>query len=311
MRKKEPKITPVEDLCQRIAWSDLEVRALKRLVALARAEDLEGEGLRRKPGSRGDVTTRAVVGTETGRAVLRARREMVACGLPLVPLVLAAYGRGASFVAAAKDGTTLPAGAVLGVLHGPARILLQAERVILNFLQRLSGIATHTAAHVRALGDSSTRLLDTRKTTPGYRMLEKYAVACGGGWNHRLGLFDRVLIKDNHLAASGSTRGERLATAVRLARRRAPELFVEVEIDELAQLEPVLGTGADVIMFDNFSLPDLRRAIALARGCTRTEASGGITLRTLPRLAALGLDFISTGALVHQSTWVDIGLDWS
>ncbi len=311
MRKKEPKITPVADLCQRIAWNDLDPRALKHLVRLARAEDLDGDGLRRKPALRGDITTRVVVGREAGRAVLRARREMVVCGLPLVPLVLAAYGRGVSFTPAMTDGATAPAGATLGALQGPARILLQAERVTLNFLQRLSGIATHTAAHVRALGDSPTRLLDTRKTTPGHRMLEKYAVACGGGWNHRLGLFDRVLIKDNHLAASGATRGERLAAAVRLARARAPGMRVEVEIDEPDQLEPVIAAGADVVMLDNFPLPHLRRAIALARGRIRTEASGGITLRSLPRLAGLGLDFISTGALVHQSAWVDIGLDWS
>jgi nicotinate-nucleotide pyrophosphorylase (carboxylating) len=182
---------------------------------------------------------------------------------------------------------------------------------LLNFLQRLSGIATYTRAHVRALGDSPTRLLDTRKTTPGYRALEKYAVATGGAWNHRLGLFDRVLIKDNHLAASGATRGDRLAHAVRLARRRAPHLRIEVEIDALDQLDPVLEARADVVMFDNFSLPDLRLAVARASGRTRTEASGGITLATLPALAHVGLDFISTGALVHQSTWIDIGLDWA
>jgi len=309
MRKS--KITPVEDLCQRIGWRDLDVRALNRLIRLARAEDLEGEGLARRPTIRGDVTTRVVVGHETGHAVFRARREMVVCGLPLVPMILSAYGRGVSFGPAAHDGAHVDAGCVLGMLSGPARIILQAERVMLNFLQRLSGIATHTAAHVAALGKSPTRLLDTRKTTPGYRMLEKYAVACGGGWNHRLGLFDRVLIKDNHLAASGATRGERLADAVRLARTRAPKLPVEVEIDELDQLAAVLEAGADVVMLDNFTIPGLRSALALTQGRTRTEASGGITLRTLPKLAQLGLDFISSGALVHQSTWVDIGLDWN
>jgi nicotinate-nucleotide pyrophosphorylase (carboxylating) len=199
---------------------------------------------------------------------------------------------------------------VLARLEGPARRLLEAERVLLNFLQRLSGIATHTAAHVRALGRTHTRLIDTRKTTPGWRMLEKYAVACGGAWNHRLGLFDRVLIKDNHLAASGATRGDRLAAAVRLARRRAPDLAIEVEVDELAQLPPVLDAGADVVLLDNFTPAQLRRAVALVAGRARTEASGGVTLRSLPALAHLGLDFISSGALVHQSTWVDIGLDW-
>ncbi|BET65494.1 carboxylating nicotinate-nucleotide diphosphorylase [Opitutales bacterium ASA1] len=303
-------IAPIGALCQRIGWRALDPKALRRLVRLARAEDLAGEGFVAKPSRRGDATTRAVVGREHGQAELRARREMVACGLPLVPLVLEAYGGGARFRPRVRDGAEVAADTVLGTLLGPARVLLQAERVLLNFLQRLSGIATYTRAHVRALGDSPTRLLDTRKTTPGYRALEKYAVATGGAWNHRLGLFDRVLIKDNHLAASGATRGDRLAHAVRVARHRAPGLRVEVEIDALEQLEPVLEAGADVVMFDNFSLPDLRVAVARAAGRTRTEASGGITVQTLPALAHVGLDFISTGALVHQSTWIDIGLDW-
>jgi nicotinate-nucleotide pyrophosphorylase (carboxylating) len=303
-------LIPVDALCQRITWRDLDLRALGRLVRAARAEDMFGTGLRRRPRHRGDVTTRAVVGRQRGRAELRARRELVVCGLPLIPIVLAAYGRNARCDALVEDGTTVPAGTVLARLEGPARTLLEAERVLLNFVQRVSGIATHTATHVRALGDSPTRLLDTRKTTPGHRVLEKYAVACGGGWNHRIGLFDRVLIKDNHLAAAGATRGDRLAAAVRQARLRVPDLFIEVEVDGLDQLPPVLDAGADIVLLDNFTVPQLRRAVAVCAGRTRTEASGGVTLKTLPRLAGLGLDFISSGALVHQSTWIDIGLDW-
>jgi nicotinate-nucleotide pyrophosphorylase (carboxylating) len=230
--------------------------------------------------------------------------------MQLLPLVLDVYGGGMRVTPHVADGDTVRAGTVLARLAGPASRLLEAERVLLNFLQHLSGIATHTATYVRTLGRSRTRLLDTRKTTPGYRLLEKYAVACGGAWNHRLGLFDRVLIKDNHLAAAGATRGERLAAAVRRARARSPELVIEVEVDRLDQLPPVIAAGADIVLLDNFTVPRLRRAVALCRGRASTEASGGITLRTLPRRARLGLDFISSGALVHQSTWVDIGLDW-
>lgn len=306
-----PKVIPIANLCQRIGWADLDEAALRDLVRRARAEDLTGAGLRTRPTRGGDATTRAVVAANTmGRAELRARRPIVACGVALAPHILKVYGGAVQFTATAVDGELLAAGAVLGRLEGPARQLLAAERVLLNFLQHLSGIATHTARFVSAMGRSRTRLLDTRKTTPGFRLLEKYAVACGGAWNHRLGLFDRVLIKDNHLAAAGATRGERLAAAVTQARQRAPGLVIEVEVDHLSQLPPVLDAGADIVLLDNFTVPQLRRAVVTCRGRARTEASGGVTLRSLPRLAGLGLDFISCGALVHQSTWVDIGLDW-
>lgn len=181
---------------------------------------------------------------------------------------------------------------------------------MLNFLQKLSGVATLTAQYVTALGSSQTRLLDTRKTTPGYRVLEKYATACGGGWNHRLGLFDRVMLKDNHLAASDATLGTALAKLVAQARQTYPQLPVEVEVDALDQIPPVLEAGAHVILLDNFSDDALRQAVARIQGRALTEASGGITLERLPSLAGIGLDFISTGATVHQSGWVDIGMDW-
>ncbi len=304
-------LVPIDNLCQRIGWTDLADAALNELVRRARAEDLLGAGLARGTGRMGDITTRAVVAPDAqGRAELRARRPLVVCGLALVPLVLKSYGGQSRFTPAAHDGARVRRGARLGELEGPAHELLAAERVLLNFLQHLSGIATHTATHVKALGRSRTRLLDTRKTTPGFRLLEKYAVACGGAWNHRLGLFDRVLIKDNHLAATGATRGARLAAAVRQARQRAPGLVIEVEVDRLNQLAPVLDAGADIVLLDNFTVPHLRRAVSQCRGRARTEASGGVTLASLPRLAGLGLDFVSCGALVHQSTWVDIGMDW-
>ena len=305
-----------DTLLQRLTWEDLDRSYLRRLVEIARDEDLAGLGLRSRPKVTGDRSTASLgSAARAGRADLVARQDMVACGLGLLPLILTAYGGRASVQLRARDGSTLRAGTVVATLSGDPRTLLAAERVLLNFLQRLSGVATQTKRYVDALGPGRTRLLDTRKTTPGYRTLEKYAVACGGGWNHRLGLFDRVMLKDNHLALIGFDGGDggdvsRLAAAVAAAKKTSPDLPVEVEVDELAQIPAVIAAGADVILLDNFTRARLRRALALIKGRAFTEASGGITLRSLPGLAGLGLDFVSTGALVHQSVWVDLGLDW-
>jgi len=300
----------VRHLTQRVRWNDLDPAHLRQLIALARDEDLAGAGLRHRPRQTGDVTTASQRLPVRSSAILVAREELVVCGLPLVPFVLRAYGRNARVNPHVRDGAVVPRGSVIATISGPARVLLPAERVLLNFLQRLSGIATNTRRHVLSLGESPTRLLDTRKTTPGWRMLEKYAVACGGSCNHRLGLFDRVMLKDNHLAAAGATAGERLAGAVRRARTAHPGLAVEVEVDHLAQIPPVLSAGPDVILLDNFTVAQLRRAVAQIAGRAFTEASGGVNLKSLPQLANLGLDFVSTGALVHHSVWVDVGLDW-
>ncbi len=299
----------LDRLLLRLSWEDLDRAHLRRLVELARDEDLEGLGLAKKPARTGDRSTAALATTpRLGRAHLVARTGLIACGLPLLPLVLSAYGPRASVQTLVRDGARVAPGDILATLEGDPRTLLAAERVALNFVQRLSGVATAAAAHVASLGPGRTRLLDTRKTTPGYRMLEKYAAACGGAWNHRLGLFDRVMLKDNHLALLGSP--DDLAAAVARARKNAPDLPVEVEIDRLDQLPAVLAAGADVILLDNFTPARLRKAVALIAGRAFTEASGGITLKTLPRHAGLGLDFVSTGALVHSSAWADIGLDW-
>lgn len=303
----------LERLLLRLTWADLDRAYLRRLIELARDEDLAGAGLiagrRPSPSRCGDRSTASLATTpRLGRAHLVARTRLVACGLPLLPLIFSAYGPRTTVQTLTHDGQTLAAGEVIATIEGDPRTLLAAERVALNFLQRLSGIATTTASHVAALGPGRTRLLDTRKTTPGYRMLEKYAVACGGAWNHRLGLFDRVMLKDNHLALLGST--DDLADAVARARKAAPDLPVEVEIDRLDQLAPVLAAGADVILLDNLPPAKIKKALALIAGRAFTEASGGINLRSLPRFAGLGLDFVSTGALVHQSSWADIGLDW-
>lgn len=300
----------VENLCHRLAWADLDPDYLRQLVGLAKIEDLAGAGLARRPERMGDVTTALMPEGAVGQARLVAREPLVICGLGLVGLTLEAYSQDCAFEAACLDGDALQAGDVIGMVQGGAAAILQAERVLLNFVQHLSGIATETHLYIAALHGSPTQLLDTRKTLPAYRVLQKYAFACGGGVNHRIGLFDRVMLKDNHLEVAGATHGDRLAEAVKLARQTCGDLPVEVEVDRLEQIEPVLDAGADIILLDNFSMDEMRVAIEQIGGVACTEASGGIQMDTLSILGQLGLDFISTGSPVHQSRWKDIGLDW-
>lgn len=315
----------------RLTWSDLSPDYLDHLISVALLEDIGGLGLRRRPRAAGDRSTASLQtlqpaakrkGTNPPRSPLPASRDsqatahlvarakLTTCGLQLIPRILAAYTpKGAKKVAIkfhTTDARQVAAGAKLATLTGDPRILLPAERIMLNFLQYLGGIATTTRRHVDALGKTKTKLLDTRKTTPGYRMLEKYAVACGGAWNHRLGLFDRVMLKDNHLALLGSDAD--LAAAVKNAKKT--KLPVEVEVDRLDQIPPVLAAGADIILLDNMPPATIRRAVKLIGKRALTEASGNITLKNIRGYANLGLTYISTGALVHQSTWIDIGLDW-
>ncbi|PXA05485.1 carboxylating nicotinate-nucleotide diphosphorylase [Coraliomargarita sinensis] len=305
----QPRYTR-EDLCTRLQWSDLDTDYLRQLIGLAKIEDLAGAGLAKRPERLGDVTTALMPENVRGHARLVARGPLVICGLGLVGLTLEAYGEGCQFEAACSDGDCLESGDVIGTMQGDAAAMLQAERVLLNFLQHLSGIATETRAYVDALGTSGTVLLDTRKTLPGYRVLQKFAFASGGGVNHRIGLFDRVMLKDNHLAVAGATGGKRLVEAVALARQTCEGLPIEVEVDRIDQIEPVLEAGADIILLDNFTTEELQSAVERIDGAACTEASGGIQLEALSELGQLGLDFISTGAPVHQSTWKDIGLDW-
>jgi nicotinate-nucleotide pyrophosphorylase (carboxylating) len=235
---------------------------------------------------------------------------MVLAGLGLLDVVFAAYGGRCHAKPLAYDGQFVPAGTAVAEVEGPAAELLTAERILLNFLQRLCGVATHTREHVLALSSSPTKLLDTRKTTPGFRMLEKYAVGQGGGYNHRLGLFDRIMVKDNHLAAGGATAGERITKLVRRARESRSDLLVEVEVDRLDQIAPVLAAGADIVLLDNFPLADLREAIPALRGLAWSEVSGGVSLESLPLIGALVPDFVSSGSLTHAAPWCDLGLDW-
>ncbi len=304
-----------EILERRLKWEDIDTAYVEDMILFARAEDLEGLGLKDLPKRGGDVSTMTLNASLKGRALLRARKDMRVCGVHLAELVLKVYAEQGgdepcSFRPMCKDGDFLKAGESIAEISGPARVMLQAERIMLNFLQHLSGVATETAKYVDAIKGTNARLLDTRKTTPLFRVLEKYAVACGGGTNHRMGLFDRVMLKDNHLAASDSADAGTLEKAVRRAKEMNPGLPVEVEVDRISQIAPALEAQADVIMFDNFSLDDTRKAVEIVNGEAWTESSGGITLGNIASIAALGPDFVSTGALVHSASWIDIGLDW-
>jgi len=270
---------------------------IEPLVRAALAEDL---------GRAGDVTAQACIAAETRLSVVFAARQPgVIAGLACARLAIAALDPSARFEAVAADGDRVAAGAVLARAEGNARAILSAERTALNLLGRLSGVATLTAAYVDAVAGTKARIADTRKTTPGLRHLEKYAVRCGGGLNHRFGLDDAILIKDNHVAACGG-----IAEALKRARAAAGHLMkVEVEVDSLDQLAQALPHGPDVIMLDNFNLADLARAVAIAAGGPPLEASGGVNLQTVRAIAETGVDVISVGALTHSAPVLDIGLD--
>jgi len=267
------------------------------IVRAALAEDL---------GRAGDVTAQACIPADARlEAVFASRKPGVVAGLACARLALAELDPNATFTPLVADGARVEAGARLALVEANARALLSAERTGLNLLGRLSGIATLTSAYVEAVAGTRARIVDTRKTTPGLRALEKYAVRCGGGVNHRFGLDDAILIKDNHIAACGSV-GE----AVRRARAFAGHLMkVEVEIDGLDQLDAALEHGPDVVMLDNFSLADLREAVRRAHGRAVLEASGGVNLDTVRAIAETGVDVISVGALTHSVSVLDIGLD--
>lgn len=259
----------------------------------------------------GDVTTLATVPkTQTFKTVMRAREPLVVCGLEFAKAAFLHLSSSVKVEYLVHDGTHVGSGEKLLRISGSARAILTAERVALNFVQQLSGIATLTAKFVAATKGTRAQILDTRKTTPGSRRFQKYAVACGGGKNHRIGLFDQVLIKDNHLAALRNEKPSAVAAAVQLARKNYPKLKVEVEADTLEQVAQAVAAGADIVLLDNMTSAQLRAAVKLAKGRAKTEASGGVNLETVRTIAGSGVDFISVGALTHSARAVDIGLDF-
>ncbi len=258
-------------------------------------------------GLAGDITSAATIpADQTSEARLVAREAGVLAGLALARAAFHAIGPEIRFDARVDDGDRVEAGAELARVAGDTRAILSAERVALNFLGRMSGIATLTAQHVDAVRGTRAKITCTRKTTPGLRALEKYAVRAGGGVNHRFGLFDGILIKDNHIAAAGG-----IAAAIGRARAVAGHMVrIEVEVDTLAQLDEALGLGVDAILLDNMSLDELREAVARAAGRAVLEASGGVSLETVAGIAAAGVDLISAGALTHSARCLDVGLDF-
>lgn len=273
---------------------------IEAIVALALDEDLGGGG---------DITTAAVVDPQRqGRAVLVARQDLVVSGLALAAEVFAQVDEQLRFEALVSDGNAVTAGAPLARVSGSLASILMGERCCINFLQHMSGIASLVQRFTLRLEGSSVRLVDTRKTRPGLRSIEKYAVTCGGGHNHRFGLADGVMIKDNHILAAGGITG-----AVHRAIERAHHLVkIQVEVENLDQAFEAVDAGATVLLLDNFTIPDLRATVLALRGRPETltlEASGGISLESVAEVASTGVDVISSGALIHQARWVDIALD--
>lgn len=271
---------------------------LDRLIDLAFDEDL---------GAAGDLTSHALVAASaTGRAELLVKEPLTLSGLGAFARVFERFDHRVQVRLLAKDGQRARRKQIVAVVKGPMRALLGAERTALNIVQRMCGIATLTRFAVDALAGSRLKILDTRKTSPGMRALAKQAVRDGGGDNHRFGLFDGILIKDNHLAAVGGSVRE----ALRLARANSPRLVkLEIEITQVRQLADAIAGGADVVMLDNMSDAQIRQAVVAARGRVELEVSGGVTLERLPKLARLGVDFVSMGALTHSAPAMDLSLE--
>ena len=260
---------------------------------------------------KGDLTSSLCSLKGNGAAELVAREPLVLCGIQLPNILFDTFScHNLEFSTKGKDGESYQAGNSLGTLRGSIPQLLAVERTLLNFMQRLSGVATYAAEFVMVTQPEKVGLLDTRKTTPGLRILEKYATACGGSFNHRMGLFDRALIKDNHLAAAGIKDPNSLVNFLRAVRKQAKEKLIELEIDHLEQLEYAILGGVDAVLLDNFTPQEVAQAVEINRNRVVLEASGGINRVNLHEYAKAKPHFISTGAPVHSAKWVDIGLDW-
>ncbi|MDM5090054.1 carboxylating nicotinate-nucleotide diphosphorylase [Aeromonas bestiarum] len=277
---------------------------IRRAVRAALLEDL-GQALTTldQPDASADITAQLIPADRLASARVITREAGVFCGQPWVDEVFVQLGGEVKVEWLVQDGELLSPNQELFRLHGPARVLLTGERNALNFVQTLSGVATLTARYVAELAGTDCRLLDTRKTLPGLRSAQKYAVTCGGGKNHRIGLFDAYLIKENHILACGG-----ISEAISAARRLNPGKPVEVEVESLAELEQALLAGADIVMLDNFDVPMMRDAVALNRGRAKLEVSGNVTLDTLADYAATGIDFISVGALTKHVRALDLSM---
>ena len=280
---------------------ELDWRRIDLLIALALEEDLQ---------QRGDVTTKSVIGENLRvKAVFLAKEDCVCAGLPVAKRIMKEVDPEIEWNDLVEEGTFCPKGTILAEIAGKATSILTAERTALNFLQRLSGVATASKKYQDAAAGTKAIILDTRKTTPGWRNLEKYAVAIGGASNHRIGLYDRVMIKDNHRELAGLEGKDGILRSVERARKMYPDLEVEVEIDSLDSLDEALESGAEYILLDNMSDELMAEAVKRTNGRAKLEASGNMKLERVPSAAATGVDFISVGALTHSVKSADISLD--
>jgi nicotinate-nucleotide pyrophosphorylase (carboxylating) len=278
----------------------LTTETMSRIVRAAIAEDVGA----------GDITTEAAIPADAhAEAAIVAREPCVIAGLPLVEAVFHELNSKAQVKLLVNDGDIVTKGARVCALDGSARAILTGERTALNFLQRMSGIATLTRQFVEAVAGTKAKILDTRKTTPTLRLLEKYAVAVGGGMNHRMGLYDAVMIKDNHRVVLAWLGPRALADAVAAARNNHPDAPIIIEADSLEQVEEAIAAGADHILFDNMTPDKLREAVKLVAGRAKTEASGGVRISNVAAIAASGVDYISVGALTHSARAVDFSLE--
>ena len=311
--RQAPSARPCPEFRQ-VAWDEHLAGHVREAAAGWFAEDL---------GHECDWTSVSLIGTEAASELaVVARKPGVIAGLPAAAVVASVADPALAFAPAVADGTAVAAGDVVATLAGPTRSVLAAERVVLNLLGRMSGVATATRRLVDAVAGTPCRVYDTRKTVPGWRLLDKYATRAGGGWNHRLGLYDAILIKDNHLAALAAA-GVSPEEAVRRARAfaatafpptRAAATVVEIELDAFDRLEPVLAARPHVVLLDNMSIDELARCVTLrdrvAPGVV-LEASGGVGLDTVAAIAATGVDRVSTGWPTHHAPWLDVALDWT
>ncbi len=270
---------------------------IKEIISLALREDIGA----------GDITTDAIIRSEKSKTKARliAKEEFVLAGLPLFKAVFKHLSKDISFEELHKEGDIVKCGDVICYIKGPVSVILKAERTALNFLQRMSGIATAVRRFIEKISHTKAKILDTRKTAPGMRILDKYAVRIGGGLNHRFGLFDGILIKDNHISAAGS-----IKEAIRRAKAYAPHtLKIEVEVEDLSQLKEALDSGVDIVLLDNMGLDEIKKAVQIAKGKVLIEVSGGIKLDNVEEIAATGVDFISVGEITHSVRGVDISLE--